>query len=91
MLKPLLENFEHYFASVWDESNCVGRRPRVPGCDSAEVIERSYPTSEVRGSGWKQLPHAQGVVAALAQEGLKELLHVQGQEGQGWRDTPHSR
>ena len=23
LLKPDLENFEHYFASVWDESNCV--------------------------------------------------------------------
>ena len=22
-LKPRLENFEHYFASVWDECNCV--------------------------------------------------------------------
>ena len=23
LLKPHLENFEHYFASVWDECNCV--------------------------------------------------------------------
>ena len=23
LLKPGLENFEHYFASLWDESNCV--------------------------------------------------------------------
>ena len=23
LLKPGLENFEHYFTSVWDESNCV--------------------------------------------------------------------
>ena len=23
LLKPGLENFEHYFASVWDEYNCV--------------------------------------------------------------------
>ena len=23
LLKPNLENFEHYFASVWDECNCV--------------------------------------------------------------------
>ena len=23
MLKPSLENFEHYFARVWDECNCV--------------------------------------------------------------------
>ena len=23
LLKPVLENFEHYFTSMWDESNCV--------------------------------------------------------------------
>ena len=23
LLKPCLENFEHYFANVWDECNCV--------------------------------------------------------------------
>ena len=23
LLKPSLENFEHYFASMWDECNCV--------------------------------------------------------------------
>ena len=23
LLKPVLKNFEHYFASVWDECNCV--------------------------------------------------------------------
>ena len=23
LLKPGLENFEHYFASIWDECNCV--------------------------------------------------------------------
>ena len=23
LLKPHLENFEHYFASMWDECNCV--------------------------------------------------------------------
>ena len=23
LLKPVLQNFEHYFASMWDESNCA--------------------------------------------------------------------
>ena len=23
LLKPVLENFEHYFTSVWDECNCA--------------------------------------------------------------------
>ena len=37
--------------------------------------------SEVRGGGWEELPPTQGVVAMQAQEGLEELLHVQGKEG----------
>ena len=59
--------------------------------------ERNYPTSEVRGGGWEELPyaptpeargggredqpHIQGAMAARAQEGLEELSHVEGQEG----------
>ena len=53
----------------------------MPGCDSAGVIERNYPTSEVRGGGWEEQPLLQGVVAARVQEGLEELSHVQGQKG----------
>ena len=47
------------------------------------VAERRYPTSEIRGGDQEELPHVQGEVAARAQEGLEELLHVQGQEGWG--------
>ena len=63
------------------------------------AAKRRYPTSEVRGSGQEELPHAptpearggsrddqphvQGAVAVRAQEGLKELSHIKGQEG--WR------
>ena len=59
--------------------------------------KRSYPASEVRGSGWEELshaptpevkgggreeqPHIQGAVAVRAQEGLEELSHIEGQEG----------
>ena len=53
----------------------------MTGCDSARAAERSYPTPEARGGGWKEQPHLQGVVAAQAQEGLEELFHVQGQKG----------
>ena len=42
--------------------------------------EKSYPASEVRGSGWEDQPHFQGAVAVRAQEGLEELSHVEGQE-----------
>ena len=37
--------------------------------------------TKARGSSQEDQPHVQGVVAAWAQEGLEELLHVQGQEG----------
>ena len=30
----------------------------MPGCDGAGTAERRYPTSEVRGGGWEELPHA---------------------------------
>ena len=40
------------------------------------------PKSEVRGGGREDQPHVQGAVAARAQEGLEELSHVEGQEGQ---------
>ena len=46
------------------------------------VAKRSYPTLEVRGSSREEQPHVQGAVAARAQEGLEELSHVDGQEGQ---------
>ena len=52
-------------------------RPR-----SGAVAGRSHPASEVRGDGQEEQPHVQRVVAARVQEGLEELFHVQGQEGQ---------
>ena len=44
--------------------------------------ERSYPVSEVRGGGREEQPHVQGALAVRGQEGLEELAHVEGQEGQ---------
>ena len=45
------------------------------------MAEGSYPTSMARGSGQKEQPQVQGVVAVQAKEGLEELSHVEGQEG----------
>ena len=42
------------------------------------MAKRSHPAAQVRGGGQEEQPHAQGVVA---QEGLEELSHVEGQEG----------
>ena len=49
------------------------------------------PKSGARGGGREELPHAWGAVAAQAQEGLEELSHVEGQEGQRWGETPRPR
>ena len=61
-----------------------GRRPRgatlLPRLGAA--AGRTYPTPEARGHGREEQPHLQGAVAVRAQEGLEELFHVQGQEGQ---------
>ena len=35
----------------------------------------------LKGGSRAKQPHVQGAVAARAQEGREELLHVQGQEG----------
>ena len=59
-----------------------GQRPRVPGCNGAEMAEKSYPMSQVRSGGREEQPHVQGAVAVWESEGLKELFHVQGREGQ---------
>ena len=37
---------------------------------------------KIRGGGQEEQSHFQGAVTARAQEGLEELLHVQGQKGQ---------
>ena len=73
-------------------------RGATPRPRSGVASGRSYPSSEVRGGSREELPHAptpkardsgredqphvQGAVAARAQEGLEELSHVEGQEGQ---------
>ena len=44
--------------------------------------QEELPTSEVRTSVQEEQPHFQGAVAEWAQEGLEELSHVEGQEGQ---------
>ena len=43
---------------------------------------RSYPTLQARGGGQEDQPHVQGAMAVRVQEGLEELSHIEGQEGQ---------
>ena len=66
------------------DSTILVKWQKCAGCDGphSSMAERSYPTSEIRGSGREEQPHVQGVVAVRVQEGREELLHVQGQEGQ---------
>ena len=37
---------------------------------------------EARGGSQEDQPHVQGAVAVQVQDGLEELSHVEGQEGQ---------
>ena len=43
--------------------------------------QEEQPMPEARGGGREDQPHVHGAVAALAQEGLEELSHAEGQEG----------
>ena len=40
---------------------------------------------------WEEQPHGQGAAAAWTQEDWEELLHIQGQKGWPWQDTPRPR
>ena len=40
------------------------------------------PKPEAKGGGGEEQPHIQGAMAAGVQEGLEELSHIEGQEGQ---------
>ena len=53
------------------------------------MICNPYP--EVRGGGREEQPHVQGAMIVWAKEGQEETLHIQGQEGRPWGDTPHPR
>ena len=56
--------------------------PHAPSPRPGAAGRRSNPMPEARGSGREVQPHIQGAVAVRAQEGLEELSHVEGQEGQ---------
>ena len=60
-----------------------GQKPggATPRPRSGAEAGRSYPASEARSGSREKQPQVQGAVAAQVQEGLEELLHVQGQEG----------
>ena len=62
--------------SSWEEI------PHAPSPRPRAAAGRSNPTTEARGGGREDQPHIQGAMAAWAQEGLEELSHVEGQEGQ---------
>ena len=56
--------------------------PTAPHLRPRAAAGRSNPMPEASGGGWEDQPHVQGALAARAQEGLEELSHVEGQEGQ---------
>ena len=71
-------------------SGVVAKRS-YPTSQARAEAGRTYPTPEARGRGQEEQPHLQEAVAAGAQEGLEELLHIQGYKGGRWGDTPHPR
>ena len=60
----------------------VWPRGGTPCLRSGMVARRSCSMPEARDGGWEEQPHVQGAVAAWAQEGLEELFHIKGREGQ---------
>ena len=62
-------------------------RGATPHPRSGSAAGRSYPLPEARGGGREEQPHFQGTVVAWVQEGLEELLQVQGQ-GDGGEEIP---
>ena len=68
-------------ATLRPRSGAAAKRS-YPGSKVRGGDERSYPRPEARGGGWEVQPHVQGAVAVQEQEGLEELSHVEGQEGQ---------
>ena len=67
-----------------------GQWPRVPDCEGTGMAEKSYPVSEVRGSGQEELPHASKPKARGG--GQEELPHAPKPEarGGGQEELPHA-
>ena len=55
---------------------------RYPASEVRGGDERSYPMSKARGGGREDQSHVQGAMAVWAEEGLEDLSHIEGQEGQ---------
>ena len=64
-----------------EELPCIRGQGGGVGGGSREELPHA-PMPKARGRGQEDQPHIQGAVAAWAQEGLEELSHVEGQEGQ---------
>ena len=56
--------------------------PRIRGQGGGREELPHAPMAEDRGGNREEQPHIQGAMAAWAQEGLEELSHSEGQEGQ---------
>ena len=61
--------------------NCREEQPKSEVRVGSQEELPHAPMPEARGGSREDQPHVQGAVAAQAQEDLKELSHVEGQEG----------
>ena len=49
LLKSGLENFEHYFTSVWDECNCCNLKVNLLSCSISQLLQwlRIFPVAQM--------------------------------------------
>ena len=75
LLKPGLENFEHYFTSVWDECNCLHIVISLPKTRKSRAGSRTAPWKSA-ALGTRGIPCALSHWAEQRSKGAKELSHV---------------
>ena len=87
LLKPGLENFEHYFTSVWDECNCA-----VVWTFFGIAFLWDWNENGTFPVLWPLLSFPNLLAYwVLAQGSREELLQVPGQKEWPWGDTPRPR
>ena len=64
---------------------------QVWSLDQEDTLEKGMLPTLISGLSQEEQPHLQRAVAAQAKEGLEELVHIQGQKGRQWGDTPRPR
>ena len=86
-----INNAKHKSGNRWNGLNFWKVETTNKGNPNSATLIKEIKFSLKSPNKEKDQPHVQGVAAAQAQEGQKELLYIQGQEGRPWGDSPHPR